>query len=177
MSAPLYERDPEAWQAHLAEGNAKQPRKRVAVDALLRDQQGRILLVKPSYKPGWDLPGGMVEANESPLDALRRELTEELDLNRPSYRLLCIDWVPPHGPWDDQISFIFDGGSLQSDECERLMGHDQEIVDIQFAHQEGFEDLLRPRLWRRVRVALEILGCGGPPRYLHDGRPAQTVPE
>ncbi len=27
--APLYERDPEAWKAYLAEGNAKQARKRV----------------------------------------------------------------------------------------------------------------------------------------------------
>jgi 8-oxo-dGTP diphosphatase len=56
--APLYERDPEAWQAHLAEGNAIQPRKRVGADVLLRDHQGRILLVDPRYKPDWDAPGG-----------------------------------------------------------------------------------------------------------------------
>ena len=69
MSAdePLYRRDPEAWQQHLAEGNAKQPRKRVGADAILRDSYGRILLVDPDYKPDWDLPGGMVEANEPPV--------------------------------------------------------------------------------------------------------------
>jgi ADP-ribose pyrophosphatase YjhB (NUDIX family) len=77
----LYERDPEAWNAYLAEGNAKQARKRVSADILLRDDHGRILLVDPVYKPDWDLPGGMAEANESPTDAVRRELREELGLN------------------------------------------------------------------------------------------------
>jgi 8-oxo-dGTP diphosphatase len=41
----LYERDPEAWNAYLAEGNAKQARKRVSADAIVRDSSGRILLV------------------------------------------------------------------------------------------------------------------------------------
>ncbi len=64
--APLYERDPQAWRAYLAEGNAKQPRKRVSADVILRDHAGRILLVDPQYKPDWDTPGGMAEANEPP---------------------------------------------------------------------------------------------------------------
>ncbi len=40
--------DPEAWNAYLAEGNATQPRKRVAADLLLRDVEGRVLLVNPT---------------------------------------------------------------------------------------------------------------------------------
>ena len=59
----LYERDPEAWNAHLAEGNARQARKRVSADVIIRDMLGRILLVDPKYKPDWDLPGGMAEAD------------------------------------------------------------------------------------------------------------------
>src|SRR5690349_3736154 len=42
---PLYKRDPEAWLEHLAEGNAKQARKRVGADAIIRDADDRILLV------------------------------------------------------------------------------------------------------------------------------------
>jgi len=63
---PLYERDPAAWHEHLAEGNRTQPRKRVGADVLFRDTAGSILLVDPRYKPDWDLPGGMAEANEAP---------------------------------------------------------------------------------------------------------------
>ncbi|HWG65189.1 MAG TPA: NUDIX domain-containing protein, partial [Streptosporangiaceae bacterium] len=73
---------------------------------------GRILLVDPTYKPDWDLPGGMAEANEPPADAVRRELREELGLGIQVGDLLCVDWVSPHGPWDDLLNFIFDGGTL-----------------------------------------------------------------
>jgi len=31
---------------------------RVAAGVLFRDAQGRVLLVKPTYKDGWDIPGG-----------------------------------------------------------------------------------------------------------------------
>ena len=65
-----FQGDAAAWEAHLAEGNAKQARKRVAADVLVRDTSQRILLVDPSYKPDWDLPGGMAEANEPPLRPL-----------------------------------------------------------------------------------------------------------
>ena len=91
-----YERDPEAWNAYLAEGNAKQARKRVSADMLLRDGTGRLLLVDPKYKPDWDLPGGMAEANEPPAGAAHRELNEELGLDLQAGDLLCVDWVPPH---------------------------------------------------------------------------------
>jgi ADP-ribose pyrophosphatase YjhB (NUDIX family) len=61
------------WE-HLAEGNARQARKRVAADMLIRDEAGRVLLVNPTYKDFWDLPGGMAEANEPPRAAAEREL-------------------------------------------------------------------------------------------------------
>ena len=114
----LYERDPEAWNAYLAEGNAKQARKRVSADAIVRDSSGRILLVDPVYKPDWDLPGGMAEANEPPAAAVRRELQEELGLNVTVGGLLCVDWVSPHGPWDDLLNFIFDGGTLSDSDID-----------------------------------------------------------
>src|SRR4051794_36656315 len=87
---PLYERDPEAWKASLAEGNARQPRKRVATDVIIRDQDDRLLLVNPTYKPDWDLPGGMAEANEAPIEAAHRELREELGLTVEIASLLSV---------------------------------------------------------------------------------------
>ena len=66
-------------------------RKRLAASAFFRDDQGRVLLVDPVYKEGWDLPGGAVEAEESPHAAWRREVAEELGLDRPPGRVLAVD--------------------------------------------------------------------------------------
>jgi 8-oxo-dGTP diphosphatase len=51
-----------------------------AATAIILD--GRRLLLgrraRPPYAGAWDLPGGFLEANEGPLEGLRRELREEL---------------------------------------------------------------------------------------------------
>src|SRR5713226_1227398 len=49
----------------------------LGVRAVVIDPQGRIFLVKHSYAAGWHLPGGGVEAGETLLEALARELAEE----------------------------------------------------------------------------------------------------
>src|SRR4051812_16471276 len=130
----LYERDPEAWNAYLAEGNARQPRKRVAADVIIRDEGGRLLLVNPTYKPDWDLPGGMAEANEPSIEAARRKLREELGLDVQIGALLCVDWIEPHGPWDDTIVFVFDGGTVSTTTIDTLRITDDELSAFQCCH-------------------------------------------
>ncbi|WP_233427384.1 NUDIX domain-containing protein [Actinokineospora spheciospongiae] len=70
-------------------------RKRMAAGVLVRDQDDRVLLVEPSYKPNWEIPGGAVEADESPWATASRELVEELGLHRSSGGLLVVDYVRP----------------------------------------------------------------------------------
>ena len=166
--APLYERAPDAWNAYLAEGNAKQPRKRVSADVILRDRSGRMLLVDPRYKPDWDMPGGMAEANEPPHKAAQRELREELGLYVQVGSLLALDWVSPHGPWDDLLAFLFDGGELSHDQISELRLIDNELAAFEFCTAEQAQERLRPYVWRRVQAALEVLETGGT-RYLQDG--------
>jgi hypothetical protein len=64
-------------------------RKRMAATAFFRDEEGRVLVVNPVYKPAWDLPGGAAEADESPHAACRREVAEELGLDRLPGRVLA----------------------------------------------------------------------------------------
>jgi 8-oxo-dGTP diphosphatase len=168
---PLWERDPAAWTTHLAEGNTTQARKRVSVDAIIRDEEGRILIVDPTYKPGWDTPGGMAEANEPPEATVRRELREELGLDLTVGPMLCIDWVPPHGPWDDMIAFVFDGGSLTAAQIDALHPTDGEIAGFDFCQPHQIGDRLRPRLARRITAAHRALTSGASILYLTDGRP------
>ncbi|MFI6098177.1 NUDIX domain-containing protein [Lentzea sp. NPDC051213] len=152
--------DDEARFAYLAEGNAKQARKRVAADVLIRDDRGRILLVNPTYKDHWDLPGGMVENNEPPRKAAERELREELGLKVIVDRILVLEWVGPHGPWDDQLVFIFDGGTLTEDQLASLRPIDPEISELALLEQDEAARRLRPDMTRRLGRALQALVTG-----------------
>jgi ADP-ribose pyrophosphatase YjhB (NUDIX family) len=162
--------DPEAWTAYLAEGNAKQARKRVAADVLLRDVAGRVLLVNPTYKPGWDLPGGMAEENEAPEDAVTRELIEELGYQVSVRRLLVVDWVAPHGPWDDQLAFIFDGGTLDESAAAGLRPRDEELSEAVFVAPDEVLRRVSDRMRRRFTAALDAV-TDGRPCYLRNGVP------
>ena len=70
-----------------------------------------MLLVEPVYKDYWEIPGGCVEADESPYAAAVRELQEELGIPVVPGRLLVVDWVPP-GPAAPREHVVYDGGVL-----------------------------------------------------------------
>jgi ADP-ribose pyrophosphatase YjhB (NUDIX family) len=53
------------------------------VGAVVHDREGRLLLIRRGHDPGrglWSLPGGRVEAGESPRQAVEREVREETGL-------------------------------------------------------------------------------------------------
>ena len=66
-----------------------------------------LLLVRQSYRLEFSLPGGGVERGEQPLDAVRRELREELGLERPAGEFRAV--LTETGLWDhrrDTVSFF-----------------------------------------------------------------------
>ncbi|MEU6715396.1 NUDIX hydrolase [Nonomuraea sp. NPDC046802] len=141
------------------------------MDALLRDGEGRVLLVDPTYKPDWDLPGGMTESNEPPIEGLRRELTEELGLRFPGpLALVCVDWVGPHGPWDDSLMMIFNAGTLTADQAAALRITDPELAAFEFRTPEQAQQRLRPYVWARLAAAITAADTGTV-AYLHNGHP------
>jgi 8-oxo-dGTP pyrophosphatase MutT (NUDIX family) len=100
----------------------------------------------------------MAEANQAPVAALHRELSEELDVRRPIGVLLRVDWVSPHGPRDDLLAFVFDGGGLTSGDLATLRLTDLELAGLRLcalaeAEQHAPLGLTPPRLvefYRRV---------------------------
>ena len=61
------------------------------VGAVVKDGQGRLLLIKRGHEPGaglWSLPGGRIEPGETDAEALVREMLEETDLKVAPGRLL-----------------------------------------------------------------------------------------
>lgn len=79
---------------------------RVAAGVLFNDGDGRVLLVNPTYKRGWEIPGGYVEISESPRAAAIREVKEELDLEIDVRNLLILDWAPHPNEGDKLLTIL-----------------------------------------------------------------------
>jgi 8-oxo-dGTP diphosphatase len=139
---------------------------RVAAGVLFRDEAGRVLLVKPTYKDGWEIPGGYVEKGESPLAAAIREVVEELGVRPSIADLLVLDWAP-HPAEGDKLLVIFRGSTLDQADLARYTLDGTEIAEARFFPVEQLAELMPDRLARRVaEAARQDAGT-----YLEHGRP------
>jgi mutator protein MutT len=83
--------------------------------AVVRDQHGRLLLVRRGHPPAegrWSLPGGRVEPGETPAQAARREVREETGLEVEIGRLLASVELGPYLVHD--FAGVVLGGTLRS---------------------------------------------------------------
>jgi ADP-ribose pyrophosphatase YjhB (NUDIX family) len=96
--------------AHLFGGRY---RRTEGANCLVRDDHGRLLVVRPTYSGGhWMLPGGKVERSETPQHAAIRETREETGLTVEIERLVLVD---AHRARDTSFVFVARamGGSLE----------------------------------------------------------------
>ncbi|MEU1126147.1 NUDIX domain-containing protein [Streptomyces sp. NPDC005899] len=127
----------------------------VAAGVLLFDERDRVLLVDPTYKPGWEFPGGVVEPGEAPAQAGMREVTEELGLHLAAApRLLVVDWEAPEPPGYGGLRFLFDGGVLRGPEATRLLLPGAELRGWRFVTEDEASSMLPPTRFERLRWAL-----------------------
>ncbi|MFD7922020.1 NUDIX domain-containing protein [Streptomyces sp. NPDC059740] len=143
----------------------------LAAGILLFDDRDRVLLVDPTYKPGWEFPGGVVEEGEAPLRAGLREVAEELGLSLSGApRLLVVDWEVPAPPGLGGLRFLFDGGRLAQEQIAAVLLPEDELRQWRFVTEDEAADLLPPVRFNRLYWALRARerGC---PLHLEDGAP------
>ena len=162
---PVHE--PEGFRALL---NSFLPRKRAISQMLLRDRDERVLLCQLTYKPDWDLPGGVVEVGESPQLAVSREVEEELGLHIEAGRLLLTDWLPPWSGWDDALCLVFDGGAHDAAIADAIVKQTREIRSAEFCTADQVRERCADFTARRVVSALANLAGPGPAYTESGGR-------
>lgn len=149
------------------------PTKRVAADCLIFDRDDRFLLVEPTYKATWDVPGGVSDVDESPRSTAQREVAEELGLEVQPGRLLATDWISRRGAWTEVVAFLFDGGVV-STPASNLTLQGEEIRSARFVSLSEAQTLMTS--WEYARVAAAV---DARPRhmtvYLEDGDPTEAV--
>ncbi|MFD3375340.1 MULTISPECIES: NUDIX domain-containing protein [unclassified Streptomyces] len=143
----------------------------VAAGVLLFDEQDRVLLVDPTYKAGWEFPGGVVESGEAPARAGVREVAEETGIQLADVpSLLVVDWEPPVPPAYGGLRLLYDGGRLDSDEARRMLLPGPELRAWRFVTEEEAAELLPPVRYERLRWALRARERGAA-LYLEAGVP------
>jgi 8-oxo-dGTP diphosphatase len=126
----------------------------VSAGALIFDSTGRLLILKPTYKEGWTIPGGVMEADgETPWDACRREVREECGIDVRAGRLACTDFRPARPGRPGGIRYLFDCGRADDAALAAITLQPAEIEEYRLASLDTALTLLRPAIRRRVRAA------------------------
>ena len=148
------------------------PRIPVSAGAVIFDRAGRLLILKPTYKSGWTIPGGVMEDDgETPWQACQREVREECGLEVRRGRLACMDFRRPRPGRPGGIRFLFDCGPLSRKRLAAIVLQPEEIAEYRLASLAEALTLLRGPIRRRIRAACAGRGLV----YLEDGRPAEGI--
>jgi 8-oxo-dGTP diphosphatase len=134
--------------------------------ALIFDRAGRLLILKPTYKSGWTIPGGVMEADgETPWEACRREVREECGLEVTAGRLVCVDFRRPRPGRPGGMRFLFDCGRVDDASLGSVVLQAEEISEYRLADMTTALTLLRAPVRRRVHAASRAKSFV----YLEDG--------
>ena len=134
------------------------PKKRLSAGMLLFDEQGQLLVVEPAYKETWEIPGGVVEANESPRQTAIREVAEELGLYCEPARLLGVDYSGESDKRTESLHYIFLGPILSAEDIVSIRLRQGELLSYRLLPPKEATKLLNKKLRRRVRRCLKVVG-------------------
>jgi 8-oxo-dGTP pyrophosphatase MutT (NUDIX family) len=105
---------------------------------------------------------------ETPWEACRREVREEVGLTVVRGRLAAVDFLRPKPSKPGGMRFLFDCGSVPDTLLDGITLQEEELSEHRLLDPEAALSLLSGPLRRRVGAALAATpGC----IYLEDGRP------
>jgi 8-oxo-dGTP diphosphatase len=120
----------------------------VGAICLIERADGRILLIRQSYRRHWGLPGGLLQRREHPSDAARREILEEvgIDVKLVSEPAVVIDATPK------RIDIVFRARPVRDADAGRARPSSVEIVEVGW-----FAPTEMPDLQWETALALQAL--------------------
>lgn len=128
------------------------PSPALSVDAVLFDQQGRLLLIRrkyPPYQGQYALPGGFVDYGETVEAAVQRELEEETGIRTGITRLVGVYSAPDRDPRRHNVSvaFLMQPSPQQpvggDDAASAAYVDDWKDVELAFDHRRIVDDACR----------------------------------
>jgi 8-oxo-dGTP pyrophosphatase MutT (NUDIX family) len=161
--------DRAAWVASL-------PKVIASASMLFHDTEGRILLLRQSYRPDkkWSVPGGGIEEGEFPAEGAHRETLEEIGLDVTPGALLMIDWRPRDGDRPPLIQYLYDGGTLTPEDIARIRLQEGEIGEYGFFDLAAARERLAPHTYARIVRALAAREGHEPVQDLQEGQPRRV---
>lgn len=145
------------------------PGKRCGAGALLFNDKGEVLIVKPNYKDYWLIPGGTVDKNESPRQCCLREVKEELGLELGKLDFVCVDYTTEKGEKTESFQFIFNGGLLTNEQISKIVLDKKELDDYKFVKVEEvtplFSEWFEKRFIKSIEAVKDYKAI-----YLEDGK-------
>ncbi len=124
----------------------------LGVRAAVFDRQGRVLLLRHTYKPGWMFPGGGVEKGETALQALTHELRDEAGIRllaRPRpFGIYANHAIFPN---DHVLLYVLHPGEYERQPWQP----NHEIAEIGFFGPDALPDATTPGTRRRLREILD----------------------
>lgn len=129
-----------------------------AVCVLIWDGDGRLLLMREAQTGRWQTVGGMIDPDEAPADAARREAVEETGLTVRLQRLRTAVGGPgyrvdyPNGDRCSYVSIVFDADVVSGE----LTG-DDEVAELRWFRRHEIHDLVLDPLNRRLLHDVGVL--------------------
>lgn len=121
--------------------------------AYIRD--GKVLMVKASYKAYWTFPGGIVDASESPIIAANRESAEEIGFvpGVENLDFIAVAYSAPRHGFIDHLKFVFRSKIAPSD--EGIIFRDLEIEDYRWVEFDMIAEMADHRgVYRQMSTLL-----------------------